>query len=422
MAEKVEVKLKETLDVEAIRQDFPILEREVHGKQLVYLDNAATSQKPNAVIEALADYYRRYNANVHRGVYQIAEEATQAYENARRKVAGFIHAATPREIVFVRNATEAVNLVAYGWGRKNIKAGDEILLTEMEHHSNLVPWQELAKEKGAKLKFIPFDGQGRLVLDSLDGLLTERTKLVGVTLMSNVLGTINAVRTIADVAHARGALVMVDGAQGVCHLPVDVRELGCDFLAISGHKMLGPTGIGVLFARRELLDNMDPFNSGGSMIKEVWLEGARWNELPWKFEAGTPSIAEGIGLGIAVDYLNQVGMEKVRAHEEQLVAYALERLQEISGLEVYGPPAEERGGLVAFNLRGVHSHDLATLLDYEGIAVRAGHHCAMPLHSKLGIPATARASFYLYNTQEEADRLAEGLEKARHFFLARGGK
>ncbi|MBI2846129.1 MAG: SufS family cysteine desulfurase, partial [Chloroflexi bacterium] len=330
-----------------------------------------------------------------------------------------IHAASPREIVFVRNATEAVNLVAFAWGRKNIKAGDEILLTEMEHHSNLVPWQELAKEKEAKLKFIPFDEQGRLVLDSLDKLLTEKTRLVGVTLMSNVLGTINPVRHIADLAHARGALVIIDGAQGVCHLPVDACELDCDFLAISGHKMLGPTGIGVLYARRSLLESMDPFNSGGSMIKEVWWEEARWNELPWKFEAGTPSIAEGIGLGVAVDYLSKVGMEKIRTHEEQLAAYTLERLEEIPGLEIYGPPAEERGGLVAFNLEGVHSHDLATVLDYEGIAVRAGHHCAMPLHTKLGVLATTRASFYLYNTQEEADRLAGALEKARNFFAGK---
>lgn len=419
MAETVKVKVKEALDVEAIRRDFPILSREINGKRLVYLDSAATSQKPAAVIDAITDYYRRYNANVHRGVYRIEEEATQAYEEARRKVARFIGAQSPREIVFVRNATEAINLVAYAWGRRNIGAGDEILLTEMEHHSNLVPWQQLAQEKGAALKFIPFDGQGLLILDTLDTLLTPRTKLVGVTLMSNVLGTINPVRLIADRAHALGALVIVDGAQGVPHLPVDVKELACDFLAIAGHKMLGPTGSGVLWAKRELLENMDPFNSGGSMIKEVYWDHARWNELPWKFEAGTPSIAEAIGLGVAVDYLKRLGMDRARAHEETMISYALNQLREVEGLTMYGPPAEQRGGLVAFTMEGIHAHDLASILDYEGIAIRAGHHCAMPLHSKFGISATARASFYIYSTQQEVDWLLDALQKSRKVFAKR---
>ncbi len=412
------------LDVQAIRADFPILARTVHGKPLVYLDNAATSQKPETVIRALDEYYRHYNANIHRGVHTLAEEATEAYEGARRKVARFINAPHPAGIVFVRNTTEAINLVAYTWGRANVGAGDVIILSLMEHHSNLVPWQLLAQATGARLEFIGLDGEGRLVLDDLDQHLDRfggRVKLVAVSGMSNVLGTINPVAEIAARAHRVGALCLVDGAQSVPHLPVDVQALDADFLAFSGHKMLGPTGIGVLWARREILEAMPPFLGGGDMIRSVHLRESRWNEVPYKFEAGTPNVAHGIGLGAAVDYLDNLGMEEVHAHEQALAAYALERLAEVPNLRIYGPPAAERGGVVTFNLLRdgellIHPHDLASILDREGIAIRAGHHCAQPLMEHYGVPATARASFYIYNTEEEVDKLAEALRKAQRLF------
>jgi cysteine desulfurase/selenocysteine lyase len=419
------------LEVERIRQDFPILERQVHGRPLVYLDNAATSQKPLAVIEAMDDYYRHYNANIHRGVHTLAEEATQAYEGARRKVARFVNAYSPREVVFVRNTTEAINLVAYSWGRANVGEGDVIVLSIMEHHSNLVPWQLLAQATGAELEFVELDGQGRLLLDeedgpgqSLDGLLQrygERVKLVAISGMSNVLGTINPVAEVARRAHEAGALLLVDGAQSVPHLPVDVQADGADFLAFSGHKMLGPTGIGALWARKELLQAMPPFLGGGDMIKSVHLRHSEWNDVPHKFEAGTPNMAQAIGLGAAVDYLNELNMEKVQAHETAIVSYGLERLSTVPDLHVYGPPAGERGGVLTFNLLRdgellIHPHDLASILDREGVAIRAGHHCCQPLMEHYGVAATARASFYVYNTESEADALAEALGKARQVF------
>jgi cysteine desulfurase/selenocysteine lyase len=412
------------LDTNLIRADFPILERQVHGKPLVYLDNAATSQKPESVIQALDDYYRRYNANIHRGVHTLAEEATDAYEKARRKVGRFINAFSPREIVFVRNTTEAINLVALSWGRDNLDAGDVIILSMMEHHSNLVPWQLLVQATGARLEFIGLDAAGRLVLDDLEQLLDRfgpRVKLVAVSGMSNVLGTINPVAQIAERVHHTGALFLVDGAQSVPHIPVDVRTIGADFLAFSGHKMLGPTGIGVLWARKEILQAMPPFMGGGDMIKSVHLRESEWNDIPHKFEAGTPNIAHAIGLGVAVDYLNALGMENVQAHGQVMAAYALERLAAVPNLRVYGPPADERGGVITFNLVRdgellIHPHDLASILDREGIAIRAGHHCAQPLMEHYGVPATARASFYVYNMEEEIDKLVEALLKAQSIF------
>lgn len=412
----VEVTTKPALDVDAIRRDFPILQQEVHGRPLVYLDNAASSQKPRVVIEALDEYYRSYNANVHRGIHTLSETASVAYEKARRKVAEFINAGSTREVIWTRNATEAINVVAYSWARVNVGQGDEILLTEMEHHSNLIPWQLLAAEKGATLRFIPVTDDGRLDLDRLDDLLTERTKLVGVVHMSNVLGTINPIAEIGRRAHAVGAKILVDGAQSVPHLPVDVQALDCDFLAFSGHKMCGPTGIGVLYGKRELLEEMPPFLGGGDMIKEVYLESATYNDLPWKFEAGTPSIAQVIGLGYAVDYLSDIGMEAIHQHEQEIARYVLAALSSVDGLRVYGPPAGMRGGVTTFNIPGIHPHDIATILDSEGIAIRAGHHCAQPLMRRYDVPATARASFYLYNTEEEVGILIRGLEKAKQIF------
>lgn len=402
-------------DVSKIRSDFPILKRKVHGKPLVYLDSTASSQKPQQVLDAMNAFYQASYANIHRGVYTIAEEATELYENARAKTAQFLNAKT-NEIVFTRNTTEAINLVRFAWGGKNVKAGDEILLTEMEHHSNLVPWQLLAEEKGAKLKFIPIDGQGKLVLEELDRLLTLKTKLVACTAISNMLGTVNPVETIIQKAHANGSLVLLDAAQAAPHIPIDVEKLDADFLAFSSHKMLGPTGIGVLFAKAALLEAMEPFLGGGEMIKEVQWERSTWNDVPWKFEAGTQSIAEAMGLAAAIDYLNGVGLNAIHDHEQTLVRYAMERMHEIPGLTIYGPPASDRAGLVAFNLEEVHPHDVAALLDRNGICVRAGHHCTQPLHRKLGLNATVRASFYLYNTKEEADQLMEGLKEITAFF------
>jgi cysteine desulfurase / selenocysteine lyase len=408
----------EPLDAEAIRTDFPIFRTTVHGKPLVYLDSAATSQKPQVVIDAIDDFYRGYNANVHRGIYEIGERATAAYERARAAVGRFINAPDAHEVVFTRNATEAINLVAYSWGRKNIARGDAIVLTEMEHHANLVPWQILAQEKDADLEFIPITDDGILRLDVLDVLLRLRPKLVAFTHVSNTLGTINPVREIVERAHEAGALVLVDGAQAVPHVPVDVQALGADFYAFSGHKMLGPTGSGALWARRELLEAMPPFLGGGEMIREVHLRRSDWNDIPWKFEAGTPDIAGAIGLGVAADYLMGIGMDRVREHERELVAYALQVLpREFPSLELYGPMDPDlRGGVIPFNVPGVHPHDVAQVLDRSAIAVRAGHHCTMPLHERLDLSATARASFNVYSTEADIDALVEGLRDVYRLF------
>ena len=404
------------LDPTALRADFPILAREVHGKPLVYLDNAASSQKPQAVIEAIAAFYRGHFANIHRGVHTLSEEATVAYEEARDKVAAFIHAPDRRGVIFTRNTTEAINLVAHTWGRVHVGVGDRIIVTEMEHHSNLLPWQVLAREAGAELAYVRVTEEGRLDLASLDELLQGPVKLVAFSHVSNVLGTVNPAREIIARVHAAGARVMVDAAQSVPHLPVDVEALDCDFVAFSSHKMCGPTGAGVLYGRPELLAEMPPFLTGGGMIRRVKRAEATWADLPGKFEAGTPAIAEAVGMGAAVDYLSTVGMAGVWAHEQELAGYVLERLAETPGVRVIGPPAEERCGLVSFTVASIHPHDLAQVLDGEGIAIRAGLHCAHPLHERLGLPATARASFYLYNTLEEVDRLVEGIQKAQSFF------
>lgn len=399
-----------------IREDFPILRQRVDGKPLVYLDSAATSQKPRVVLDTLRAYYEEYNANVHRGLYRIAERATLAYEEARGKVAAFL-GGRPEELIFTRGTTEALNLVAYAYGRASVGEGDEILLTEMEHHSNLVPWQILAAERGAELRFVPVREDGTLDLDDLDTLLTDRTRIVALTHQSNVVGTINPVREVADRAHAVGAVVVVDAAQSVPHMPVDVASLGCDFLAFSGHKTCGPTGIGALWGRYELLDRMPPFHGGGEMIESVGLERSTYREPPHKFEAGTPNIADAIALGVAVDYLEGVGRGAIREHEKLLTRYALAQLEEVGGIRIYGPrDIERRGGAVAFALQGVHPHDVAQVLDSEGVCVRAGHHCAQPLHRRLGVQSTARASLYLYNTTDDIDALVRGLEKAREFF------
>ena len=405
------------LDPAKLKADFPILDQEVFGHRLVYLDSAATSQKPLPVLAAMDDYYRHDNANVHRGIYQLSERATAAYEGAREKVARLIGAPDPRTIIWTRNATESINLVAYSWGRRNIERGDVIVLTEMEHHANLVPWQILAQEKDADLEFIPITDDGILRQDVFDVLLRLKPKLVAFTHVSNTLGTINPVVEMTRKAHEAGALVLIDGAQAVPHLPVDVAEIGCDFYAFSGHKALAPTGSGVLWGRRELLEAMPPFMGGGDMIREVHLRRSDWNELPWKFEAGTPDISAQIGLGAAADYLLAIGMDNVREHERVLVAYALETLaREIPHIELYGPPADQRGGVVPFNLPGIHPHDVAQVLDRYGIAVRAGHHCTMPLHERLDLAATARASFGVYTTREDIDALAAGLKEVQALF------
>lgn len=403
--------------VQALRKDFPILERETRpGVKLVYLDSTATAQKPASVLKAMDEYYQRYNANIHRGVHTLAEEATGLYEAARAKVATFIGAASPRQIIFTRNTTESINLVAYAWARRFLKAGDVVLLTEMEHHSNLVPWQIFTEEHGVRLEYVPVTPDGLLDLTVYQKLLEQRPRLVAFTHMSNVLGTINPAKEMIAGAHAAGALTLVDAAQSVPHMPVDVQALDVDFLAFSAHKMCGPTGIGILYGKEQILNAMPPFMGGGDMIKKVTLQGFSPNALPHKFEAGTPAIAEAIGLGAAVDYLSQVGMEAIVLHEQGIVAYALDRLSEISGLTVYGPDADKKGAVVAFTLANIHPHDVAQILDRDGIAVRAGHHCAMPLHQKLGLPATTRASFYLYNTKDEVDLLAAGLEKVKQLF------
>ncbi len=406
------------LDPEVIRRDFPIFERKFHGRPLAYLDSAATSLKPRVVSAAVEAYNTRYSANVHRAIYTIGEEATAAYEGAREKVARFINAPDPHEIIFVRNATEAINLVAHTWGWMNIGRADAIVLTEMEHHSNLVPWQILAQAKDADLEFVPFDRDGRLIGDSYEVLLRTKPKLVAFTHKSNALGTLNDVRTMVAQAHEAGALVLVDGAQAVPHLPVDVQDIGADFYAFSGHKMLAPAGSGALWARRELLEAMPPFMSGGDMIESVHLRHTTYNEIPHKFEAGTPDVAAAIGLGAAVDYLGALGMERVAAHEEALTAYALEVLpRDVPGIRIYGPmdPAE-RAGIITFTLPEAHAHDVASLLDREAVAIRAGHHCTQPLHERLGEAATGRASFNVYSSTEDIDRLAAGLRGVQRIF------
>ena len=404
------------LDVARVRRDFPILERTVEGKPLVYLDSAATSQKPNQVIDAEADFYRQHNANAHRGIYLLAEETTELYEQARTRLARFVGAPDPGTIVFTRGTTESTNLVAYAWGRKFLSEGDEILLSEMEHHSNIVPWQLAARDTGAVLRYLPLTDDGLLDLTDLGSLLTEKTKLLAITGMSNSLGTLPPVRELADAAHAVGALLLVDGAQLVPHVPVDVTELDCDFLTISGHKMLGPTASGGMYARRELLESMDPFLGGGHMIEEVFPDHSTWNAVPYKFEAGTMNIAQEVALAAAVDYLEGLGMDAVRAHEEEITAYAIERLQD-AGARVFGPAdVSVRGGAVSFWYHDVHPHDLATILNEEGVAVRAGHHCNQLVMRRFGVPATTRASFYVYNSNDEVDALVDALGKAEGMF------
>ncbi len=404
-------------DVKRIRQDFPILGREVRpGVRLVYLDSTATTQKPERVLRAMDEYYRTSNANIHRGVHTLAEEATAMYESARLRIANFVHARSTREVIYTRNATEAINLVAATWGRANLSRGDLVILTEMEHHSNLVPWHMLAAEKELRLEFIPVTDDGLLDLKVYQDLLELKPKLVAFTHMSNVLGTINPAKEIIRQAHAAGAVTLVDGAQSVPHFKVDAQDLDADFMAFSGHKMCGPTGIGILYGKEALLEAMPPYMGGGDMIRKVYLRTFTPNDLPHKFEAGTPAVAEAVGLGTAVDYLNETGIEQIAAHERSIMGYAMDRLSEVSGLQLLGPSLEKRGGVASFTLEGVHPHDVAQILDQDGVAVRAGHHCAMPLHDRYHIPATTRASFYLYTTTEEIDTLVNGLEKVKSIF------
>ena len=404
------------MDIQKIRQDFPILGEQVNGKDLIYLDTSATSQTPLKVIEAMNDYYREYNSNVHRGVHTLGTKATDAYEKARMKVRSFINAKRFEEIVYTRGTTAAINLVARSLGDLVIQEGDEIVVNEMEHHANIVPWQELAKRKGAKLVFIPLEEDGTIALDSVKAAMSDKTKIVAITHVSNVLGTINDIKSIAEVAHEHGAYISVDGAQAVPHMKVDVQDLDVDFYAFSGHKMLGPTGIGILYGKAELLDKMEPIEYGGDMIDYVYKTEATWTDLPVKFEAGTPMIAEAVGLNAAIYYINEIGLDNIYQHEKELVQYAYDKMSEIEGLEIYGPAKDKRAGLITFNLKGVHPHDLATALDSEGIAVRAGHHCAQPLMKWCEASSTARASFYIYNTIEEIDQFIESLEKTKEFF------
>jgi cysteine desulfurase/selenocysteine lyase len=406
------------LDPDVIRRDFPMLATKVHGKPLVYLDSAATSQRPQVVLDAMDAYYREFGANIHRGIYEAGERATAEYEAARATVARFINAPDAHELIFTRNATEAINLVAYSWGRRNINRGDPIVLTEMEHHANLVPWQLLAQERDGDLEFIPITDDGRLRLDVFEVLLRLKPKLVAFTHVSNTLGTINPVAEMTRAAHAAGALVLVDGAQAVPHIPVDVQAIGCDFYVFSGHKMLGPTGSGGLWARRELLEAMPPFMAGGDMIREVHLRRSEWNDVPWKFEAGTPDIAAGIGLGAAAEYLMALGMDRVKDHEQELLTYALVALgREHPDVVLYGPmDAGLRSGVIPFTIPGVHPHDVAQVLDASGLAVRAGHHCTMPLHERLDVPATARASFNVYTTRADIDALVAGIGEVKRIF------
>ncbi len=407
----------EKLDVDRLKSDFPILGQLARGKPLVYLDSAASSQKPATVIDAIANFYRGSNANIHRGVYELSEKATAAYDDAREKVAALINARSSRECIFTRNTSEAINLVASSWGRANLNEGDEIVLSILEHHSNIVPWQIIARERGARLRYIDIDADGRLVLDQLDEFLaTGRVKLVAVTHVANALGTINPVTEIVEKAHRAGAIALVDGAQSVPHMPVDVQAIGADFLAFSGHKMLGPLGIGVLYGRRELLESMPPYMGGGDMIRTVGLDISTYADLPEKFEAGTPSVADGVGLGAAIDYLNGIGLAAVRQHEKDIVRYALATLREVPDVTLFGPEGDDRAGVVSFAIGDVHPHDVASILDGEGIAVRAGHHCAQPLMNRLGVMATTRASFYVYNDEADVDHLVDGIMTVRRVF------
>ncbi|UDF15939.1 cysteine desulfurase [Bacillus pumilus] len=402
------------MNIKDVREQFPILHQQVNGHDLVYLDSAATSQKPRVVIDAMNEYYRSYNSNVHRGVHTLGTKATDAYEGAREKVRAFIRASSVQEIIFTRGTTTALNTVAISYARANLKEGDEIVITHMEHHANIIPWQQAAKATGATLKYIPLQEDGTLSLEDVKQTITHQTKIVAVTHVSNVLGTINPIKEIAKIAHDHGAIIVVDGAQSTPHMQIDVQDLDCDFFAFSGHKMCGPTGIGVLYGKKDLLNNMEPAEFGGEMIDFVDLYDSTWKELPWKFEAGTPIIAGAVGLGKAIDFLNDIGMEEVSRYEHQLATYALEHFKELDGATVYGP--QHRAGLVTFNLDDVHPHDASTVLDTEGVAIRAGHHCAQPLMKWLGVSATARASFYLYNTEEEIDKLIAALRKTKEYF------
>lgn len=405
------------MEIKGIKELFPILDQEINGNPLVYLDSAATSQKPVQVIEAVSNYYRQLNSNVHRGVHTLGTRATDAYEGAREKVRKFIHAKSIEEVVFTRGTTASLNMVASSYGKANLHVGDEIVTTYMEHHSNIIPWQQVAKATGATLKYIPLQEDGSLSLEDVRAAITSNTKIVATTLVSNVLGVINPIKEIAKIAHDNGAVMVVDGAQGAPHLNIDVQDLDCDFLGFSGHKMCAPTGIGVLYGKKHLLENMEPVEFGGEMIDFVGLYESTWKELPWKFEGGTPIIAGAIGLGAAIDFLQEVGLDNILKHEHKLTAYTLEKMSTIEGLTIYGPKeAEKRAGVVTFNLSDVHPHDVATVLDAEGIAVRAGHHCAQPLMKWLNVSATARASFYLYNTEEDIDKLVEGLVKTKEYF------
>ncbi|WP_239524548.1 bifunctional cysteine desulfurase/selenocysteine lyase SufS [Halogeometricum borinquense] len=416
------------IDVATIREDFPILDRKVGGDftvpgegdgdslPLVYLDNAATTQTPKQVVDAIVEYYYGYNSNVHRGIHHLSQEASVAYENAHDRVAEFIGASGREEIVFTKNTTEAMNLVAYAWGLEELEPGDKVVLTEMEHHASLVTWQQIAKKTGASVEYIRVDEDGRLDMDHAADLIDEDTKMVSVVHISNTLGTVNPVSELADMAHEAGSYIFVDGAQSVPTRPVDVTDIDADFFAFSGHKMLGPTGIGVLYGKEEILEAMTPYLYGGEMIRRVTYDDSTWEDLPWKFEAGTPVIEQGIALHAAIDYLDEIGMENVQAHEERLAAYAYDRLAEFDDIEIYGPPGDERGGLVAFNLDGVHAHDLSSILNDHAVAVRAGDHCTQPLHDKLDIAASTRASFYVYNTYDEVDKLIEAVDDARTLF------
>jgi cysteine desulfurase/selenocysteine lyase len=415
-AETVEAAIarKATLDARTLRADFPIFQQRFHGKPLAYLDSAVSAQKPTQVLDALRDFYETSYTNVHRGVYLLAEHATERFEGSREKVRAFVNAASTREIVFTRSATEALNLVAYAWGLDSLGPGDVVVATELEHHSNFVPWQQIAERNHAKFRPIPVDGRGELQLDQLDAIARQGSvKIVASNLVSNALGTIHPVEKLAAWAHEQGAIMVVDAAQAAPHRRIDVQALGCDFLAFSSHKLCGPTGVGVLWGRAKLLERMSPFNFGGEMIRKVTVEETSWNDLPYKFEAGTPPIGEAVGMGAAIDYLTGIGMEAIEEHEHALAAYALERLADVRWVHVFGPPAERRAGIVSFDVEGVHPHDVAQILDWEGIAIRAGHHCCQPLMARLGVAATNRASFYLYTIPEEIERLVEGLHKVR---------
>ncbi|HCT0549762.1 TPA: cysteine desulfurase [Staphylococcus pseudintermedius] len=404
------------LNVEAIIKDFPILEQQVNGKRLAYLDSTATSQKPKQVIDALSDYYERYNSNVHRGVHTLGSLATDGYEGARETVRRFIHAKYFEEIIFTRGTTAAINMIAHSYGDANVGEGDEIVVTQMEHHANLVPWQQLAKRQGATLKFIPMAEDGTITLEAVRETVSERTKIVAIAHVSNVLGTINDIKAIAEIAHEHGAIISVDGAQSVPHMKVDVQDLNFDFYSFSGHKMLGPTGIGVLYGKREHLNQMEPTEFGGDMIDFVDLYDSTWTDLPTKFEAGTPLIAQAIGLQAAIEYIESIGFDAIHEHEQALTTYAYEQMSQIEGIDIYGPSKDKRAGIITFNLKDVHPHDVATALDTEGVAVRAGHHCAQPLMKWLNVSSTARASFYIYNTKEDIDQLVEGLKQTKEFF------